>query len=125
MCHNSALNPKSSAGGPPAVARESFPRKLFLLWRGLLLRVSLDRLCPSLSFVFFLVLVRGRSLLYLRLLLRQLGSFEALPIKSNLSNTHRGVGLPVSAQLLVLLLALVVENQNLRAASLFHQLADH
>ena len=31
----------------------------------------------------------------------------------------------MSAQLLVLLLALVVENQNLRAASLFHQLADH
>src|ERR1700723_1831347 len=127
MCHSSS---ESSAGVPPAVAGASCPRSLFLLRRSLfscaLLRRSL-LLGVSLSgfhFSFVLVLVRRHSLLQLGLLLRQLRSLKALPVKSNLGDADGSVGLPVSAQLLVLLLTFVVENQNLRAASFFYELAD-
>src|SRR5271169_2591224 len=65
-----------------------------------------------------------RGLLHLGLLFGQLGSLEALPIKRNLSDAYGGEGLPVSAQFLVLLLAFVMENQNFRAASFFHQFTD-
>src|ERR1700691_3557003 len=40
-------------------------------------------------------------------------------------DANGGVRLPVAAQLLVLLLALVMENQNFRAAAFLHYLADH
>src|ERR1700733_277611 len=139
MCHDSALNlesspgkprrAKSSAGVPPAVARGFCPRSLSLLRcllsctllrRSLLFGVSLD----GFHFSFVLFLVCRRSLLRLRLLFLERGSLEALPVKCNLSNAHGSVGLPVSAQLLILLLALVMENQNLRSASFFHQLAN-
>src|SRR5208337_2474438 len=125
MCH---IPSESSAGVPPAVARTSCPRSLFLL-RCSLLRCALLRSSLLLSglrsrFSFVLFLVRC-SLFHLGLLFRQLRSFEALPVKSDLGDAHRGIGLPVSAQFLVLLLALVMENQNLRAAAFFHQFADH
>jgi hypothetical protein len=59
------------------------------------------------------LLVCPRRLLHLLLFLRKLGRLERLPIKSNLRDADRRIVLPVSAQLLVLLLALVVEDQDL------------
>src|ERR1700690_3900589 len=109
--------------------RATRPSCLLLLLRsGLLGRFLGSSLLLRLSGLFLpfvLFFVRRRSLLHLGLLLRQLRSLEALPVKRNLSNSHRSVRLPVPAQLLILLLALVVKNQNLRAAAFFHQLADH
>src|SRR5580700_4383756 len=64
-------------------------------------------------------------LLWLRFFLGQFRSLKALPAKSDFRDAHRCVRLPVPAQLLVLLLALVVEHEDLRAAALFNHLADH
>src|SRR5580658_1915295 len=129
MCHDSALSFESSAGVPPAVVSAFRAANLFLLRCTLLGRFLGRSLLLGMSlrgrFGFVLVLFRRRSLLHLGLLLHQLRSLEALPVKSNLSDAHGSVGLPMSAQLLVLLLALVVENQNLRATAFFHQLADN
>src|SRR5580658_1328428 len=91
-----------------------------LLGRSFLLSMSLG----GLHFSFVLFRMRRHSLFHLRLFLRQCRSLEALPVKSNLSNADGSVGLPVAAQLFILFLALVMENQNLRAASFFHQLTD-
>src|SRR5579872_2520825 len=114
----------------PAVAEASRPRpcQLFLLRSflsgllrcSLLFRRRLLGLCCRL--VFF-----GRCLHLLRLgfFLRQIGSFEALSAKGDLGNAHGREVLPVPAQLLVLLLALVMEDQDLRAAAFFNDLADH
>src|SRR5580658_4771537 len=63
----------------------------------------------------FAALVRR---LHLLLFLGKLRRLKRLPVKSNLGDADRGIVLPVSTQLLVLLLALVVEDQNLVAASL-------
>src|ERR1017187_9591196 len=49
-------------------------------------------------------------LLQLRFLLGQLGSLEALSAKSDLRDAHRRVRLPVTAKLLVLFLAFVMEH---------------
>src|SRR5580693_7597839 len=120
---------ESSAGDPPALANLflllwcGFLRRSFL-GRSLLLGVPLGGL--GLVMVFVLVFFRvRRSLLHLGFFLRQLGSLEALPVKSNLGDAHRGIGLPVSTQLLVLLLALVMEDQNLGAATFLDQLPDN
>src|SRR5947209_7628168 len=109
---------------------KSRPRSLFLLlWCRLLPRSFLRRSLflgmslGSLNFDFVLVLFR-RGLLHLRLLLFQLRGLKALPVKSNLRDAHSAEGLPVPAQLLILLFALVMKNQNLRASALFHQFAD-
>src|SRR5437660_8887921 len=64
-------------------------------------------------------------LLRLRFLLRQIRSLEALPAKSDLGDAHRRKRLPVSAQLLVLLFALEVENENLCAAALAYDFANN
>src|SRR5580700_11168147 len=90
-----------------------------LLGRSFLLSMSLG----GFHFSFVLLLLR-HNLLRLRLFLRQRGSLEALPVKRDLGNADGSVGLPVAAQLLVLFLALVMENQNLRAASFFYEFAD-
>src|SRR5258708_3317182 len=120
----------SSADVPPAVARAFRPRRLFLLLRrGFLPRSFLGRSLllgmslGSLNFDFVLVLFR-RGLLHLRLLLFQLRSLKTLPVKRNLRDAHSAERLPVPAQLLILLLALVVETQNLRSAAFFHEFAD-
>ena len=55
---------------------------------------------------------------------RRFRGLEALPVEGDLGDAHGGVRLPVSAQLLVLLFALVVEDQHLVAAALFQHLAD-
>src|SRR5205807_491939 len=99
------------------LCRRLLPRSF--LWRSLLLGMSLG----SLNFDFVLVLFRC-GLLHLRLLLFQLRGLKALPVKSNLRDAHSAEGLPVPAQLLILLLAFVVENQNLRSAAFFHEFAD-
>src|SRR5947207_3123408 len=67
----------------------------------------------------------GLCLLRLRLLYRglQFGSGELLPVESDLGDAHLGKGLAVSLKLLVLLLALVVEDQDLVVAALFEHLA--
>src|SRR5208282_242781 len=64
-------------------------------------------------------------LLRLGFLLRQFRSLEGLPASRNLRDAHRGVRLPMPAQLLVLFLALVMEDQNFRAAALFDDFAYH
>src|SRR6202050_1527773 len=120
MCHRSlsilkvapVACPERSRKVPPAVAKASRPRSLFLLLRrsflsGMLLRRSLFLGMVLLSLAAFrLVLVN--SLLHLGLLLRQLRSLEALPVKRNLRDAHRTIRLPVPAPLLILLLALVM-----------------
>src|SRR5271155_1081793 len=129
MCHKKQFPVASCQSNLARTSQPSVLQLLLLrsrllcrfLGRSLLLDMSLD----GLRFGFVLFLMRCRGLLYLGLLLRQLGSLEALPVKGDLGNAHCGVRLPVSAQLFVLLLAFVVENQNLRAASLFHEFADH
>src|SRR5579863_9595622 len=63
-------------------------------------------------------------LLGLRCLLWKIRSLEALAAKSDFSDPHSGVRLPMPAQFLVLLLALVMENQNLRTAAFFDNRAD-
>src|SRR6202158_5641117 len=77
---------------------------------------------PRRSLHLFAALVR---LLHLLLFFRKLGRFKRLPIKSDLGDADRGIVLPVSAQLLVLLLAFVVEDQDLLAASLLYNLAGY
>src|SRR5580704_93644 len=70
--------------------------------------------------------LRHRSrLLHLGRLLRKLGRRERLSIDRDFSDPHRREILPVPAQLLVLLLALVVKDKNLRAPTFFHYLADN
>src|SRR4029077_6594551 len=122
----------------PAVAGSSYVKSALLLSllrrcllrRGFLCLGMCDVLCRRLPWprrafhvcatLMFAALVR---LLHLLFFLHQLGRLERLPIKSNLSNTDRGIILSVSTQLLVLLLAFVVEDQDLLAASLLYHLA--
>src|ERR1700681_1579489 len=63
--------------------------------------------------------------LYFLLSLHQLRRFERLPIVSNLGDADSGVVLPVPTQLLVLFLALVMEDKNFVSASLLDNLAGH
>ncbi len=67
----------------------------------------------------------GFSFLRFRFFLRKLGGGEFLPIDRDLSDTDRCVSLSMSAKFLVLLFALVMKNQNLRAAALLHDLSGH
>src|SRR3981081_768452 len=110
MCHkksvpSSRLSVLSKAcvgtGDPPV-------QSLFLL-RGGLLRRGLLRssffLGPSLPRLCFCrrcFYLRGLQFLRLRFFLRQRGGLEALSIKSDLGNAHRGNSLPEAAQLLVM-----------------------
>src|SRR5580704_4786491 len=89
-----------------------------LLRCGLLVR----RRCSSR--LHFSRLSRSR-LLHLRRPFLQLGCLELLPIKSDLDNPHRGKVLPMPAQLLILLLAFVMEDQDLFLAALLHDFTGH
>src|SRR5215469_16388563 len=124
MRHDVLVAPACS----PAIARATRPRPgLFLPCRFLrrLLGCSFLRL-SLLGLGLCFVLFDGCAyLLWLRFLLQKLRSFEALSAKGNLGDAHSRKRLPMPAQLLVLLLALVVEDQNLRAASFFHHFAQH
>src|SRR4030088_3103852 len=80
-----------------------------LLGSSFLLRRALCRFGMSLG-RFFGLRVGGRYFLGLSLSLRLLRRFEALPVEGNFRDAHGGEGLPMSAQLLVLLLALVMKN---------------
>src|ERR1700730_11215410 len=62
-------------------------------------------------------------LLDLRFFLGQFGSLEALSAESDFRDADRGVRLPMSSQLLVLLLAFVVEHEDLCAAAFFDYVA--
>src|SRR5258708_1047011 len=82
---------------------------------------------PSLFLTLLFTRRRGgapspHAFLHFRRLLTQLRSLERLPIKSDPRNPHRREVLPMSAQLFVLLLALVMENKNLGAAVLIDNL---
>src|ERR1700756_4916305 len=99
-----------------------------LFWCSLFLRVLLGlRMRCRRGMLVRLVLFRflRPHLLRLRFLFGPCGSLETLPVKGDLRDAHRGIGLPVSPEFLVLLFAFVVEDQNLRAAAFFHDLADH
>ena len=82
--------------------RRLFGCSLFLGWRLVSLRLGFN-LCRLHRF----------HLLRLGDFLGKLGSGELLPIKGNFSNPNRGISLTMSAQLLVLLLAFVMEDKNL------------
>src|SRR6202023_522013 len=56
---------------------------------------------------------------------RQVRSGEALAIESNFRNSYRGKGLAMSINLLVLLFALEVEDQNLVSLAAFHYLGSY
>src|ERR1700687_3174823 len=92
--------------------------------RHVLLR-TLSRPFRRLHFCAALVFAALVRRLHLLLFFHQLRRLERLPIKSNLGDADRRIILPVTTQLLVLLLALVVENQNLLAASLLDDLASY
>ena len=74
------------------------------------------------------MLVLFRSSLHLFRLgffLGKIGSLETLPVECDLGDTHGGESLPVAAQLFILLLAFVVEDENFRTAAFFHDAADN
>src|SRR5581483_6636097 len=87
-----------------------------LLLRGFLFRGS----CRS-----SLSCLRCCLLFRLGFSLGKLRSGEALSVERDLGNPHCGERLPVAAQLLVLLLALVVEHEDLIATSLLDNFAYH
>src|SRR5207245_7475851 len=72
---------------------------------------------------FVLGLGRRRGLLCLGRLgllrFRLVRGLEMLPVEGDLGDAHRGEGLAMSSELLVLLLALVVEDQHFIGASFF------
>src|ERR1035437_3335300 len=106
---------------PLLLLRRCLLRRRFLPVRvGYVLRRLFPR--PLRSHHFFAGIVRR---LHLLLFLRKLGRFVRLPIKGNLGDADRGIVLPVSPQLFVLLLALVVEDQDLVAASLLDDFASY
>ena len=106
---------------PPTELTSSWARLLgSLLGSGLLLGRTLLRL----GFCFRRFVFGRLHLLRLGFLLRQLGSLEALTAERDLGDADGGVRLTVSAQFLVLLLALVVEDQDFCAAAFFDDFAD-
>src|ERR1700680_854107 len=88
------------------------------LRRSLLLGVPLFSMSLS-RWRLRLVLFRCCSLLRLGLLFRQLRSLEALAIESDFGNAHSAERLPMSAQLLILLLPFVMKDQDFRTAAFF------
>src|SRR5579864_4096551 len=64
-------------------------------------------------------------LLRLRFLLGQLGSLEALAVKSDLRDANRRICLAMAAEFLVLLLALVVEYEDLRTPAFLHDFTNY
>src|SRR5208282_5377188 len=75
---------------------------------------------PLRSLYFFAALVCRLHFLFF---FRKLWGFERLPVKSDLGDADRGIVLPVSTQLLVLLFTLVVEDEDFVAASVLDDLA--
>src|SRR5215471_8658902 len=69
--------------------------------------------------------VRFRSLLYLFFFLGKLGGLEGLAVEGDLGDADGAEVLAVSAELLVLLFAFVMEDEDLGAASLLDDLAGH
>src|SRR5579862_5557057 len=116
MCHKTVLSSRLSVSQLKA---GRMPSVLFLLFRGGFLGGSFRRLC------FWFVGLDGFYLLRLRFLLGKVGSFEALSANGDLGDAHGGEGLAMAAQFLVLLLALVVEDQDFRTAALLDDLADY
>src|SRR5712692_2896034 len=81
--------------------------------------------CLRLDLLLFSRFCRWRGLLGLRYFLFHRRSGEGLAVESNLGDAYRGERLTMSPQALVLLLALVMENQNFLVPAFFHHLADH
>src|SRR5258705_6502006 len=102
------------------------PALLFLFRRRLLGRCFLSccflcRTFGRLGLRFGCVFYFDRlGLLWFRFFFREVGSGEFLPAVGDLGNADRRISLAMSAQLLVLLFAFVMEDQNLRGAALFH-----
>src|SRR6267143_3564709 len=102
-----------------------FRRRFLRVRMGNVLLSRLPRPRRAFHFVAALVLAALVRLLHLLLFFHQLRRFERLPIKCNLGDADCSIVLPVSTELLVLLLALVVEDQYLLAASLLDDLAGY
>src|SRR6266478_1129337 len=103
--------------------RRSLLSRRFLV-RHMLLR-GLPRPRRAFHLVAALVFAALVRLFHLLLFFHQRRRLERLPIKRNLCNPDRRIVLPESAQLLVLLLALVMEDQDLLTASLLDHLAGY
>src|SRR5215471_4039998 len=101
---------------------------LLLFLRSRLLRCCLlgRRFLFSLRFrrSSFCSFFRG-CLFYLGFFLRKLWRLEGLPIERDLGNAHRSECLAMPAQLLVLLLPLVVEDDNLVATAVLDDFAEY
>src|SRR5208283_5492201 len=96
------------------------------LWRRLLgCSLLLCRSLVSLRFGFDFFRLHRFHLLRLGYLFGKLGRGELLPIKRNFGNPNRGISLTMAAQLLILLLAFVMEDENLFLAALLDQFAGH
>src|ERR1700722_16983108 len=91
-----------------------FSRSLFLCGRLVRLGLGFDR-----------VRVYRRGLLRLGNFFGQFGGGELLPVKCDFCNPHRRIALTMSPQLLVLLLAFVVEDQDLFLAALLDHFSSH
>src|SRR5271165_260626 len=113
--------PRFMWGQPPSAvqAGKSSPERLLLFRRALLPSRLLLR---SLGWRRLRAL---RRLLHFLFFLRQLRSLERLPVKSDLGDAHCREILPVPAQFLVLLLALVVEDEDFLAPALIDHFARH
>jgi hypothetical protein len=122
------LKPLSFSGFGGTAEAVPFHKPLLLLrlfgglfWGGFLFCLRL--FCFWLGLVFFGV---GRLyLLRLCFFLGKVGGLEALPAKSDFGDADGSEVLTMSTKLLVLLFALVMEDQDLGAASLFDDLADY
>src|SRR5260370_21423491 len=102
-----------------------FRRRFLRVRMGHVLLSGLPRSRRAVHFVAALVFAALVRLSHLLLFFHQLGRFERLPVKSNLGDADRGVILPVSTQLLVLLLTFVMKDQNFLAPSLLDNLAGY
>ena len=89
------------------------------------LRLSLPGLCAFASALGASSTSTGLTFFGFGFFLREVGGGEFLAVVGDLGDADRGVSLAMSAQLLVLLLALVVEDQNFCAAALLHDFAGH
>src|SRR5579864_1484711 len=144
MCHNLALSCQPSAfseifeyvilrwlSPPKDICTCLNSQRLLLLrstlFRSRLLRSSRLLLRSRLRGLGFSLRLRSFFSFLFRFgfFLRKLRRSELLAIESDLSDSHRAERLPMSSQLLVLLLPLVVEDDNFLAAAFAENFAGH
>src|SRR5262245_11154723 len=123
MCHNVVLSSRFPGSQKRTGNRIPFDFLFLFLGRSFLSRRFLRYLFLRGSLVG--LRLYGYGLLCFGLFLRKLGSLEGLAIEGDFGDAHRAERLAMTAQLLVLLLALVVEDDDFRPAALFQHFAEH